>query len=272
MATLSILALYDYDQTVLEGLISNLPKASAVPVDEYPDTYVTPKDIDANALIDNIIIECAELEFMYPDITLAKRAVTAWAVGMSHKWQKLYNTLWMAYNPLWNNWRRFNSQRDITNTGNNTETRNLTSTKDITRNAETTDNTEYTSTNTRTDDLTQSTDSKLNVAAYNSASLEPREGTTATVTNSGTVKTDDSGSGTVTSSGNETVEESGTNGGTVKTDSTNTNSDTYTEQTEGSIGVTTSETMLKQEREVALFNIYDIITTDFKNRFCLLIY
>ena len=40
----------------------------------------------------------------------------------------------------------------------------------------------------------------------------------------------------------------------------------------GNIGVTTSQQMLTQEREVANFNIYQIIIDDFKDRFCLQLY
>ena len=284
MATLSILALYDYDQTLLEGFISNLPKATAVPIDEYPDTYVTPADIDVDALIDNIMIECAELEFMYQSISLAKRAITAWSVGMSHKWQKLYNTLWMIYNPLWNNWRKFTSDRNRQEQGENLETRNLTEGRDITRNVNNTqtndlkESTEYSNDNTRTDNLNQKTTSETSVSAYNSSDYEPREKTEVTQTNSGTVKTVDSGKGTVTDTGtvknvaSDTTEETTASGGTVKNENSGRGTETYTEQSEGSIGVITSEIMLQQEREAALFNIYDIITSDFKNRFCLLIY
>ena len=284
MATLSIMALYNYDNTVLEGFISNLPKADAVPVDEYPDTYVTPANIDIDTLVDNIMIECAELEFMYPDIDIAKRAITAWSVGMSHKWQKLYNTLWMTYNPLWNNWRRFRSERNRQEEGESLETRNLTGGRDITRtlnNTQTnnlTESTEYESSNTRTDNLNQDTTSETSVSAYNSSDYEPREKTVVSQTNTGSVTTDDNGTGSVTDTGtvkndgSENTEETTTSGGTVKNENSGTGSETYTEQSEGSIGVITSEIMLQQEREAALFNIYDIITTDFKNRFCLLLY
>ena len=40
----------------------------------------------------------------------------------------------------------------------------------------------------------------------------------------------------------------------------------------GNIGVTTTQEMIKQERKIDLFNVYDIIIEDFKMRFCILIY
>ncbi len=40
----------------------------------------------------------------------------------------------------------------------------------------------------------------------------------------------------------------------------------------GNIGVMSTQTMIQQEREIDLFNIYDIIIEDFKMRFCILVY
>lgn len=40
----------------------------------------------------------------------------------------------------------------------------------------------------------------------------------------------------------------------------------------GNIGVTTTQSMIKQEREINEFNVYDLIIKDFIQRFCLLVY
>lgn len=40
----------------------------------------------------------------------------------------------------------------------------------------------------------------------------------------------------------------------------------------GNIGVTTTQAMIRQEREIDKFNIYDVIIEDFIKRFCLLVY
>ena len=42
--------------------------------------------------------------------------------------------------------------------------------------------------------------------------------------------------------------------------------------TSGNIGVTTTQKMIREEREIAEFNIYDRIITDFKARFCIEVY
>ena len=40
----------------------------------------------------------------------------------------------------------------------------------------------------------------------------------------------------------------------------------------GNIGVTSSQSLVKEQREVAIFNIYQTIADSFKKRFCLLVY
>ena len=65
-------------------------------------------------------------------------------------------------------------------------------------------------------------------------------------------------------SGSTTENESGTN----KRDLTH----KRTGRTHGNIGVTTSQQMIQSEREVAMFNIYDIIANSFVENFCLMVY
>lgn len=45
-----------------------------------------------------------------------------------------------------------------------------------------------------------------------------------------------------------------------------------THSAKGNIGITTSQQMIKQEREVSEFSIVQFIVDDFKQRFCLMIY
>ena len=65
-------------------------------------------------------------------------------------------------------------------------------------------------------------------------------------------------------SGSTTENESGTS----KRDLTH----KRTGRTHGNIGVTTSQQMIQSEREVAMFNIYDIIANSFVENFCLMVY
>ena len=48
--------------------------------------------------------------------------------------------------------------------------------------------------------------------------------------------------------------------------------DTESIRSKGNIGVTTSQQMIQQERDIAKYNLYDIISEEFKLRFCILVY
>lgn len=63
-------------------------------------------------------------------------------------------------------------------------------------------------------------------------------------------------------------------GGTVDIDQTNKDSGTVTRVREehGNIGVTTTQQMIKEEREIADFSLYQLIIDDFKERFCIMVY
>ena len=46
----------------------------------------------------------------------------------------------------------------------------------------------------------------------------------------------------------------------------------YERVEQGNIGVVTTQAMIQEERSVAEFNVYDAISEDFKNRFCIMVY
>lgn len=48
--------------------------------------------------------------------------------------------------------------------------------------------------------------------------------------------------------------------------------DTTTRTEQGNIGITTTQQMIKEEREISDFSIYDYIAQDFKREFCILVY
>ena len=51
-----------------------------------------------------------------------------------------------------------------------------------------------------------------------------------------------------------------------------TNEGSHSIHAHGNIGVTTTQKLIKEQRDIDLFNLYDIIIEDFKMRFCILIY
>lgn len=50
------------------------------------------------------------------------------------------------------------------------------------------------------------------------------------------------------------------------------NEGTHEGHSHGNIGVTTTQKLIREQRSIELFNLYDVIIEDFKMRFCILIY
>jgi len=205
MSNLSIMGLYNFDSSVFNDLD-------------------VPTGIDKQVLIDTIIMECAEFELIYPDISIMKYAIKQWSAKEYWNWQKLYNTTNLSYNPIWN--------KD----GTISETETITHDDKTTVDGEVIQTPDTTTTNTQ------------RVSAFNSSSYENRQEDTQDIT--GDVTTTDD---TITTYENE-------------------HQRTYTRTETGNIGITTTQSMIREEREIDMFNIYDIICGSFKKRFCLLVY
>lgn len=86
-ATMSLLGLYNWDNTVLDGL-------------------TVPSGVDRDALINNLLRECAELEILYPQPDAMKLFVTEWSKERLPVWTRLESTLHYEYDPISNYDRR----------------------------------------------------------------------------------------------------------------------------------------------------------------------
>lgn len=279
MATLSLLGLCSYDESLLDGLIENLPSKYGIP-SGYVDSYYTDVIIDPETVVENLLVECAEFEILYSDFNALKRIIKIWSAKEKPVWQKMYNTICYKYNPIWNKdgksvWTERQSttgKKTETEKGSKTTNANGTTNDEYTSTSNTTNKTTGTGTNTRTG----SDETTGKVSAYDSTDFQNREKTNSTASeNNSTESTEDfTGSGKVTNSGTKTIVNTGDETNNVSREtSDNNNGETTHEQTEtGNIGVTMTQQMITAEREIAMFNIIDFIINDFKERFCLLIY
>lgn len=206
---LSVMGMYEYDSTILDGI-------------------TVPEGMNRDALINNILIECAELEVLYPRAEIMKLAVNVWSMSNQYTWQKLYDTTVVEYNPIWN------VDADITDkeTINGTRAENRTI--------------DTTGQDKRTANLTET----QSVKGFNSNSWAESEKTATT----GTDTYDHTSDVADNLSGSDNTERE------------------YTQRRTGNIGVTTTQQMIEQEREVAKFNLIEYITDSFKRRFCVLVY
>lgn len=60
--------------------------------------------------------------------------------------------------------------------------------------------------------------------------------------------------------------------GKSKGEGTDTGTITRTREEHGNIGVTTTQQMIREEREIADFSLYQLIIDEFKERFCVMVY
>ncbi len=210
------MGMYDYDNTVLDGLLTALPSPDNIPHSLYDDLYLQGDKINQAAFIDELMLECGELEFSIPNITLARRFIKSWAGTQSIVWQNLYNTMYYKYNPIWNKDGTTETSRSSKNTGTGSGTKTITNTGEDVR----TDNSTYGINQTRTDNLTHTTtltnlinsedttnlETVHKVAGYNSNSLVNANSdiTNGNVTSTRNGSTTLKDTGTVENTGNST--------------------------------------------------------------------
>ena len=199
-----------------------------------------PEGLEADVLTNNLLAECAELEVLYADPDFMKAGIGFWSKKQLHVWAELYATLLYEYNPIWN--------KDYKET----ETRNLAGTEDVT------DGNTHSHDITSTRNLTHKDNSTTteSVFGFNSSTAADANKTqlTAGSSDGGTVR--DAGS----SSDSRTIDRDTSDTGTI------------TIEGAGNIGIMSTQDLIKQQREVVQFNVYDYIIADFRKRFCLMVY
>lgn len=176
-ATMSILGLYQANNSIFSG-------------------FQIPSGMDKNSLINELLFQCAEFEILYPDPAFMKTSINSWSKQMLFKWQKLYDTMSLEYDPISN----------------------------YDRNEEWTDDT----------------------------TVNP--GSVTTTSQHGYNNTGFVDSNKLSQSGEDT------------------SNSTRKGRAWGNIGVTSSQQLIESERNIADFNIYQVIIDDFKSRYCICIY
>lgn len=82
-ATLTIMGMYEWDNTLFDGM-------------------ALPNNVSRETMIDNILLETAELECIYPSAPFFKLALNMWSAMEVEKWTKLEATQNYEYDPIEN--------------------------------------------------------------------------------------------------------------------------------------------------------------------------
>ena len=110
------MTLYNYDETLF-------------------DSIVLPAGINKDDVVNNLVMELAELEVIYPNAPILKTAIGFWSKKELPVWVKSYNSTTQEYNPIWNQFRTEELKDSETRnlTGSDNETRNLSGSDNETR-------------------------------------------------------------------------------------------------------------------------------------------
>ena len=234
MALLTVMGLYNYDNTIFDNLM-------------------LPDGVDKPTLVDNIILETAELECIYPTPVFLKTAIGLWSNVQFLTWDRVYTAMNLDYNPIEN----YDRQETETTTGTRAHSGRDTTTRSgtVSETGSTTGSTQGTASESGT------TTNKI--AGFDSTTLVDHDSSTG----SNTRQASDSSTGSSTRSGTDSSTQELTHGEQIA------DSGSRTSRIHGNIGVTTSQQMLQSELDIAPnLNIYQYITADFRKRFCVEIY
>lgn len=207
------------------------------------DGFNVPEGLVKQIAIDAILMRSRELEILYPDFTYLKNRITIWSNKYQINWKKLYDTTVLEYNPIEN----YDRMEDWTDTDDESST----SARDNTRNT----------TNTVKSTSTNKVMNSVNVTDQNTAFNAGLADHSKQITDGDTTE---NGTITNTETGKDTENESVNGGKTGK--------HTRTGRAHGNIGVTTSQQMIQSERDLVVFNLYDVIAESFIENFCLMVY
>lgn len=241
---LSVLGLYNWDDSIFDNLM-------------------LPEGIEQSTIVDNLLVELAELEVLYPNPDTMKMLIGIWSRKQCGIWEKLYATTQFDYNPI-ENYNRI-EEGSGTNRNSTTHGGQDTDTLGIMHGGQDT---------IQTQSADGGTDSSKNgefVAGFNPGTpTGSDDGLLKKQRNETSVDYGRTSSGNRTDSYGKTENRTGTKSyGHTEMHS---GADSHELHAHGNIGVMSTQDMINQEREVVKFNICDYIIDDFKRRFCVLVY
>ena len=216
-AKISLIGLYKYGQS------NNIDIFSGITV---------PAGLDKTKLTNAILMDGAEFEVLYPDLSYFQFLAGVWSGKHQFTMERWARLIGIDYNPLEN----YDRMEDWTDAGTRTDKSNRNDSA-MSWNAGYKD---YGSTDTH------------DVAAYDSSTYSPRDQDTNT-------------GGGVNEDGNQTM----TSG---ITDSKTADNSVHTGRMHGNIGTVTSQQMFNEEKDVARFNVYEELAALFLQEFCVYTY
>lgn len=232
-ATLSILGLYNYQPAIFDSL-------------------TIPTSVDRETLIDNIIMEAAELELLFPNADILGRLIGNWSKTRLAAWNRMIGALDAEYNPIENTDRYEDHLEDYT--------RDLKETDNYTRDLKENDN--YTRNLTDSGKNISSSNTQNSRTGYNSGDLQVTDSSSS----------EDHSDDTRSYTGDDNRNKGFTGSDNRNKGFTGGDKRHSVIHTHGNIGVTTNQQMVGAELKLRQYDIYKIITNEFIDTFCIGVY
>ena len=252
-ATISILGLYNYQPAIFDSL-------------------TIPTSVDRETLIDNIIMEAAELELLFPNADILGKLIGNWSKTRLPAWNRMIGALDAEYNPIENSDKYEDHLEDYTRDLKESDnyTRDLKESDNYTRDLKENDN--YTRNLTDSGNNSSSGSTQNSRTGYNSGDLQVTDSSSS----------EDHSNDTRSYTGSDERNKGYTGGDDRKKGYTGgddrnkgyTGSDTRHTviHTHGNIGVTTNQHMVEAELKLRQYDIYKLITNEFIDTFCIGVY
>jgi len=266
-----------------------------------------PEGLDKDILIENICLELAELSLIYSQPQTLQKMIGIWSRRRNFVWTELYKTLLYKYNPIENYNRteervsrldHIGSHGTDNNFSENYEENRRGNEKNVFDGAVTDRWTDGGSgEETGTEHVDKKTDSnkdttntlKHGVYGFNEGEIianswqedttnnevsevtdvqNGNRNTNNSWNNSGNSNTDTNNTDTTDTTGNLTGERINTDKERHREDAIDV--DRYKLRAYGNIGVTTTQQMIREQREIVQMDLFNIIVKEFKAQFCLM--
>ena len=288
----SIISLYNWDNTLFDDIEQYLPTTVT-----DPTISIEPVPIDLETLIGNIMFACGELSIIYNSPVTLKFYMKLWAKKNAGVWQKLFDTLFYNYDPLFARVREYHLTRSNTLNRTTTDSEAEDNTVNTSQNDESMQNVTGNdsnlneSSNTRTLNTTETTSSSESGTqtnykqAYNDigstwssdTKTETSDGISGTRADTGTIgdvgRVEDTGQHSELTTAEATKQIAETASRTLSKNGTLTDAGQLADIiTEKITGQRAYQELIDLQRKLAMFNLYDFIIDQFKHEFCVMIY
>ena len=254
---LTIIGMYNYDETLFDGL-------------------TLPEGYEKDLLVNEILMRSGEFDALYPSVPFMKTQISFWGRKHYRTFDKWIQALDIEYDPL-NNYDRTEEYTD-THTGASSAKTEANYNEDKTLNLQdkrTADLNEKTTLDTvDTTEQIRDGETERQVSGYDVSTYSPAEKTTSdsgksTIDKDGTIDLDTTGTDTTDHTGTDKTNIKGTLADTLSTENRTIK---HEARLFGNIGVTTSQQMLQAELDVQRFNLYEQIADLFVEEFCIMVY